>query len=91
MAKGRAVAVVLDDVQKAALLALIANMGATIACVARPHCACRSERADERGNRGEAGCLCSYLGVLRNRFARDGLDGLYDEPRPGAHARLATT
>ncbi|GAN82079.1 helix-turn-helix domain-containing protein [Acidocella aminolytica] len=33
--------------------------------------------------------VCAYTaGVCRNRFARDGLDGLYDEPLPGAPRQI---
>jgi transposase len=32
---------------------------------------------------GRLGCSHSTVGKWRGRFARRGLDGLYDEPRPG--------
>ena len=31
----------------------------------------------------ELGCTLSTVGKWRGRFARQGLDGLHDEPRPG--------
>src|SRR5262249_56969792 len=31
----------------------------------------------------ELGCALSTVGKWRGRFARHGLDGLHDEPRPG--------
>ena len=31
----------------------------------------------------ELGCTCSTVGRWRGRFARRGIDGLHDEPRPG--------
>ena len=37
----------------------------------------------EPGHRGWLGCRESTVGKWRGRFARRGLDGLHDEPRPG--------
>ena len=39
--------------------------------------------ASRQGDRGPTGCSTDTVGKWRGRFARRGLDGLHDEPRPG--------
>lgn len=89
MAKGRAVAICLDDADKAALTALTRKHGAPQSLAIRA----RIVLAAARGmtNKEVAGKLdvCAHtVGMWRNRFARAGLDGLYDEPRPGAPRQI---
>ena len=89
MAKGRAVAIVLDEVEKATLTALVRKHGAPQSLAMRA----RIVLAEASGltNKEIAAKLdvCAHTaGVWRNRFARDGMDGLYDEPRPGAPRQI---
>ncbi|SHF65810.1 Homeodomain-like domain-containing protein [Acidocella aminolytica 101 = DSM 11237] len=89
MAKGRAVAVMLDDAEEAALTALIRKHGAPQSLALRARIVLAA--ADGLTNKDIATKLnvCAHtVGVWRNRFACDGLDGLYDEPRPGAPRQI---
>ncbi|GAN82103.1 helix-turn-helix domain-containing protein [Acidocella aminolytica] len=89
MAKGRAVAVMLDDAEKVALTALIRKHGAPQSLALRARIVLAA--AEGLTNREIAMHLnvCAHtVGVWRNRFACDGLDGLYDEPRPGAPRQI---
>ena len=89
MSKGRAVAVMLDDAEQAALTALIRKHGAPQSLALRARIVLAA--ADGLTNKDIATKLnvCAHTaGVWRNRFARDGLDGLYDEPRPGAPRQI---
>jgi transposase len=89
MTKGRAVAIVLDDSEKAALTALIRKHGAPQSLALRARIVLAA--ASGLTNKEIAAKLnvCAHTaGVWRNRFARDGLDGLYDEPRPGAPRQI---
>jgi transposase len=90
MAKGRAVRIVLDEAEQAALTALTRKHGAPQSVAVRARIILAA--AGGLTNKEIAAKLdvCAHTaGVWLNRFARDGLDGLYDEPRPGAR-RTAT-
>lgn len=89
MAKGRAVAIALDDAEKAALTALIRKHGAPQSLAVRARIVLAA--ASGLTNKEIAAKLdvCAHTaGVWRTRFARDGMDGLYDEPRPGAPRQI---
>ena len=85
MAKGRAVAIVLDDVEKRELTGLTRKHGAPQALAERA----RIVLAAASGLKNKAIAtklgLCTHtVGTWRNRFAENRMDGLYDDPRPGA-------
>ena len=85
MAKGRAVAIVLDEAERQALTALTRKHGAPQSLAVRARIVLAA--ADGLNNKEIAAKLdiCTHTaGMWRRRFARNRLDGLYDEPRPGA-------
>jgi transposase len=89
MAKGRAVAIVLDATERQALTALTRKHGAPQSIAVRARVALAA--ANGLTNKEVAAKLdvCTHTaGVWRKRFARDGMDGLYDEPRPGAPRQI---
>lgn len=89
MAKGRAVAIALDEAEKSALTALIRKHGAPQSLAVRARIVLAA--ASGRTNKEIAARLnvCAHTaGVWRQRFARNGMDGLYDEPRPGAPRQI---
>ena len=54
-----------------------------------PRAAVALERPDQQGDRAARLYVCARTaGVWRKRFARDRMDGLYDEPRPGAPRQI---
>jgi transposase len=89
MAKGRAIAIVLDDAEKRELLALTRRHGAPQALAERARiilAAASGLKNKEIATKLE---VCAHTaGTWRNRFACDRMDGLYDEPRPGAPRRI---
>jgi transposase len=90
MAKGRAaVNIVLDDTEKASLTALTRKHGAPQSLAVRARTVLAA--ANRLTNKEIAAKLdvCAHtVGVWRKRFANDRIDGLYDEPRPGAPRRI---
>jgi transposase len=89
MAKGRAAEIVLDEAEKEALTALTRKHGAPQSLAARARIVLAA--ANGLTNKAIATKLdiCAHTaGVWRMRFARDRLDGLYDEPRPGAPRQI---
>jgi transposase len=89
MAKGRAAAIVLDEAETRALTALTRRHGAPQALALRARIVLAA--ANGLTNREIAAKLdvCAHTaGTWRNRFARDRMDGLYDEPRPGAPRQI---
>jgi len=84
MAKGRAVAIVLDDVEKRELTALTRKHGGPQALAERAHCAGGIEWAQQQGGRCQDQCLRCDGWHMAQSFCRTPMDGLYDEPRPGA-------
>src|SRR6188768_1741295 len=89
MAKGRAVAIALDEAEKTALTALMRKHGAPQSLALRARIVLAAESGLTNKEIATKLGLCPHTaGVWRNRFARDGMDGLYDEPRPGAPRRI---
>jgi transposase len=89
MAKGRAVEIVLDEGEKEALTALTRKHGAPQSLAVRARIVLAA--ANGLNNKEIAAKLdiCTHTaGVWRARFAGDRLDGLYDEPRPGAPRQI---
>ncbi len=89
MAKGRAVAVMLDDAEKATLTALIRKHGAPQSLALRARIVLAAASGLTNKEIAMKLDVCAHTaGAWRNRFARNGLDGLYDEPRPGAPRQI---
>ncbi|NJM92438.1 MAG: helix-turn-helix domain-containing protein, partial [Rhodospirillaceae bacterium] len=87
MAKGRAVAIVLDDDEKRALTALTRKHGAPQAIAERARIVLAAAGGLKNKEIGETLGVCAHtVGRRRNRFAEARMDGLYDEPRPGRRA-----
>src|SRR5208337_3831651 len=89
MAKGRAVEIVLDEAEKQALTSLIRKHGAPQSLAVRACIVLAA--ADGLTNKEIAAKLgvCAHTaGEWRKRFAIGRLDGLYDEPRPGAPRQI---
>ena len=89
MAKGRAVEIVLSDAEREALTALTRKHRAPQSLAVRARIVLVA--ASGLTNKEIAAKLdvCAHtVGVWRQRFARDRLDGLYDEPRPGAPRQI---
>lgn len=85
MAKGRAEAIVLDERERGELLALTRRHGAPQALADRARIVLAA--ADGLNNKEVAakiGVCAATVGTWRNRFAEKRMDGLHDEPRPGA-------
>jgi transposase len=89
MAKGRAVAIVLDDDEKRALTALTRKHGASQAIAERARIILSAADGLKNKEIGEKFGVCAHtVGRWRNRFADARMDGLYDEPRPGAPRQI---
>src|SRR6476659_3915420 len=91
MAKGRAVAIVLEAGEKSELTALTRKHGAPQALAERARivlAACAGLNNKEIA--GKVGVCSATAGTWRNRFAESRMDGLYDEPRPVRRARSVT-
>ena len=85
MGKGRAVEIVLDDVERRELTALTRKHGAPQALATRARIVlAAAEGLDNKAIAAKVGICAATAGTWRNRFAGRRLDGLYDEPRPGA-------
>ena len=85
MAKGRAVAIVLDDVEKRELTALTRKHGAPQAVAERARIVLATAGGLKNKEIASKLGVCTHtVGTWRNRFADHRMDGLYDEPRPGA-------
>jgi hypothetical protein len=85
MAKGRAVTIVLEGAEKSELTALTRKHGAPRALAERARFVlAAAAAAQQQGDRGRGECLCRNGRHMGNRFAESRMDGLYDEPRPGA-------
>jgi transposase len=89
MAKGRAIEIVLDDAEKQGLKALIRKHGAPQSLAVRARIVLSA--ANGLTNKEIAAKLdvCAHTaGTWRNRFASYRMEGLYDEPRPGASRQI---
>jgi transposase len=85
MAKGRAVAIVLDDSERSRLAALTRKHGAPQALAERARIVLAAASGlNNKEIAAKVRVCAATAGTWRNRFAENRLDGLYDEPRPGA-------
>ena len=85
MAKGRAVAIVLEAAEKSELLALTRKHGAPQALAGRARIVlAAAEGLNNNEIAAKIGVCAATVGTWRNRFSVKRMDGLYDEPRPGA-------
>jgi transposase len=85
MAKGRALAIVLDDVERGELTALTRKHGAPQALAERARIVLAAASGlNNKEIAVKVGVCATTAGTWRNRFAKSRMDGLYDEPRPGA-------
>ena len=89
MAKGRAVAIALNDAERTALTALTRKHGAPQSLAVRARIVLAAASGLTNKEIATKLDVCAHTaGMWRNRFARAGMDGLYDEPRPGAPRRI---
>ncbi len=89
MAKGRAVAIVLDEAENRALTALIRKHGAPQSLAVRARIVlAAADGPTDKEIAAKLGVCAHTTGEWRKRFARARLDGLYDEPRPGAPRQI---
>ena len=92
MGKGRAVSIELDETEKYALTALTRKHGAPQAIAERARIVLAAADGLMNKEIAEKLGVCQHTaGTWRNRFAKNRLDGLYDEPRPVRRARSAMT
>src|SRR6266436_2761657 len=85
MAKGRAVAILLEAGEKSELTALTRKHGAPQALAERARIVlAASAGLNNKEIAAKVGVCAATAGTWRNRFAESRMDGLYDEPRPGA-------
>src|SRR5205085_7117259 len=85
MAKGRAVAIVLEAGEKNELTALTRKHGAPQALAERARIVLAAAAGlNNKEISVKVGVCSATAGTWRNRFAKSRMDGLYDEPRPGA-------
>ena len=88
MAKGRAVAIVLDEAEKRELTALTRKHGAPQSIAERARIVLAATSGlNNKEIAAKVGVCAATAGTWRNRFAERRMDGLYDEPRPGCAAR----
>ena len=89
MAKGRAVEIVLDDAERQALRALTRKHGAPQSLAVRARIVlCAADGLTNKDIAAKLDVCAHTAGVWRKRFAIARLDGLYDEPRPGAPRQI---
>ena len=85
MPKGRAVTIELSDGEKRELLALTRRHGAPQAVAQRARIVLGAAKGLTNQQIAADVGMCGHIvGKWRNRYALKRLDGLYDEPRPGA-------
>jgi transposase len=85
MARGKAVEIVLDETEKRELTALTRRHGAPQALAERARIVLAAASGLMNKDIADKLGVCPHTaGTWRNRFARTRMDGLYDEPRPGA-------
>jgi transposase len=90
MAQGRvAIGIVLDEAEKIALTALTRKHGAPQSLAARARIVLAAANGLSNKEIATRLDVCAHtVGVWRKRFASDRMDGLYDEPRPGAPRQI---
>ena len=85
MAKGRAVAIMLEAAEKRDLTALTRKHGAPQALAKRARIVlAAAEGLNNKEIAARVGVCAATAGTWRNRFAERRMEGLHDEPRPGA-------
>jgi transposase len=89
MAKGRAVSIVLDEAEKRELASLTRKHGAPQALAERARIVLAAASGlNNKEIAAKLGVCAATAGTWRNRFAESGMDGLCDEPRPGAPRKI---
>jgi transposase len=89
MAKGRAVAIVLEAAEKSELTALTRKHGAPQALAERARIVLAAASGlNNKEIAAKVGVCAATAGTWRNRFVEKRMDGLYDEPRPGAPRQI---
>lgn len=89
MAKGRAVSIVLDEGEKRELASLTRKHGAPQALAERARIVLAAASGlNNKEIAAKLGICAATAGTWRNRFAGSRMDGLYDEPRPGAPRKI---
>jgi len=89
MAKGRAVAIVLAAGEKSELTALTRKHGAPQALSERARIVLAAAAGlYNKEIAAKVGVCAATTGTWRHRFAQSRMDGLYDEPRPGAPGEI---
>jgi hypothetical protein len=89
MAKGRAVAIILDDREEGELSSLTRKHGAPQALAERARIVLAAASGlNNKQIAARLGVCAATVGTWRSRFAERRLDGLYDEPRPGAPRQI---
>ena len=85
MAKGRAVAIVLEAAEKSELTALTRKHGAPQALAERARIVLAAAAGlNNKQIAAKVGVCAATAGTWRKRFSITRMEGLYDEPRPGA-------
>jgi transposase len=89
MPKGQAVAIILDEAERGELTALVRKHGAPQALAERARIVLAAASGlNNREIAAKIGVCAATAGTWRNRFAESRMDGLYDEPRPGAPRQI---
>ena len=89
MGKGRAAAIELSDVEERELMALTRKHGAPQALAERARIVLAAAGGLTNKEIASKLGICTHtVGTWRNRFAGRRVDGLYDEPRPGAPRQI---
>ncbi len=85
MVQGKATTIVLEVGERRELLALTRKHGAAQALAERARIVlAAADGLKTKEIAAKVGCCAHTAGTWRNRFAERRMDGLYDEPRPGA-------
>ena len=89
MGKGRAVSIVLDDPERQELQKLTRKHGAPQSIARRARVVLAAAKGlTNKEIAKDVGFCASTVGIWRNRYAERRLDGLFDQPRPGAPRQI---
>jgi transposase len=89
MPKGRAATIVLDDAERSELVGLTRKHGAPQALAERARIVLAAASGlNNKEIATKVGACSATVGTWRNRFLERRMDGLYDEPRPGAPRQI---
>jgi hypothetical protein len=89
MGKGRAVSIVLNDPERQELQKLTRKHGAPQSIARRARVVLAAAKGlTNKEIAKDLGFCASTVGIWRNRYAERRLDGLFDEPRPGAPRQI---